>query len=95
MREEMAIDFTYARADTYVNNAEPEKALVTFLQIIDRDATQEKAGHAAVKILNRFEMCTNSLEHYEQYIERFQESVKGIEGYGLRNDVDTDRVKFQ
>jgi hypothetical protein len=83
IHEEMTIDSLYARADVYVDNAEPEEALVTFLQIIDRDVTQEKAWHEAGKILNRFEMCANSLEHYEQYVERFPESVRGIEGYEI------------
>jgi hypothetical protein len=78
----MTINSLYAIA-IHPDNGKSEEALAVFLDIVNRDASQEKARHEAGKIPNRLEMCADSFEHYERYVKRFPGSDRGLEGHEI------------
>jgi tetratricopeptide (TPR) repeat protein len=83
MRDKMTIESMYASAYVHVDRGNSDAAFAAFQDIFKRDASQEKAWHEIGKILNRFEMCDEAMAHYEQYVELFRDSVRGLEGYEL------------
>jgi Tfp pilus assembly protein PilF len=83
VREEMTIDSMYAKANVFVDKGDSDAALLAFVEIIEKDQSQEKAWHEVGKILNRFKMCDESLDHYEKYVKLFPDSVRGNQGYEI------------
>ena len=81
--QEQTITSLYTRGQMFVDRGDSQEALGSFLGIIDKDPSQEKAWHEAGKIMNRYEMCAQSLQHYWEYVERFPGSVRGQEGYEI------------
>ena len=74
---------SYAIAERLYNNGQFENAANSYLYILDKDQTQEKAAHELGKMYNHSGQCQEAQEHYDKYIELFPESERIIEGHTL------------
>lgn len=83
IREDQTIESMYIRAEVYIDKGDFETAEGIYTDIIQRDATQEKAWHEKGKILNRFEQCAEAVQYYDEYLKLFPESLRGLEGYAI------------
>jgi hypothetical protein len=70
-------------AENYVQDGNLHGALLEYSEIILDSPSEEIAWHQKGKILNRLNMCGESLFHYEEYLDRFPQSLRGLEGYEI------------
>ena len=70
-------------AENYVQDGNLHGALLEYSEIILDSPSEEIAWHQKGKILNRLNMCNESLFHYEEYLDRFPQSLRGLEGYEI------------
>ncbi len=81
--DETNITQLYIRAEHFIEKGDFEQAREFYSEIIQRDATEEKAWHEKGKLLNRFEMCLEALDHYVEYVELFPDSSRAAEGLDI------------
>ncbi len=80
----------YFRADNFENREmiQYDRALDIYSQIISLDKTEEQAWHKQGRILNHLERCSESFEHYIQYVKQFPDSSRASEGYEISRGCD-------
>ena len=81
--DETNITQLYIRAEHFIEKGDFEQAREFYSEIIQSDATEEKAWHEKGKLLNRFEMCLEALDHYGEYVELFPDSSRAAEGLDI------------
>jgi hypothetical protein len=73
----------YTAAKMQVTNGELSKALGTYTKIIDNDesGSEESAWHEKGKILVRLGYCNEAMNHYSNYVYRFEDSERAEDGF--------------
>jgi len=87
-REELrklSIPEMYLRAGDFENGeyVHYDKALDVYSKIIQIDKTEEIAWHEKGRILNHLEQCSESFDHYKEYLKVFPNSERANEGYEI------------
>ncbi len=75
----------YLRAVDHENaeNIRYDKALDVYSKIIQIDRTEETAWHEKGRILNHLERCSESFDHYKEYVQVFPDSERAHEGFEI------------
>lgn len=77
------INTLYDKAQTAVDSGKFDLAIQFYSDIVTDYPNEEKAWHEKGKLLNRFEKCDESLQHYTKYVANFPESERAKEGYEI------------
>ena len=70
-------------AENHVQNGNLNDALQIYTEIIEVNPTEEYGWHQKGKILNRLQLCDESMSHYSDYLVTFPQSIRGLEGYEI------------
>jgi len=92
-REELrklSIPEMYLRAVDHENaeNIRYAEALDIYSKIIEIDRTEEQAWHEKGRILNHLSYCSESFDHYREYVQVFPNSERANEGYEIAKECD-------
>ena len=69
----------------YLHNVS-ERPLDIYTRIMEIDPTDELAWHEKGRLLNKSEMCMESVLHYRQYVKEFPHSIRADEGYEIAKE---------
>ena len=70
-------------AENFVADGQLYRAIDVYTQILNETPDDEYTWHQKGKLLNRLGDCSNAQSHYQQYLERFSDSLRGLEGYKI------------
>ena len=67
-------------AENQIQDGQLYAALDTYTGILTETPDDEYAWHQKGKLLNRLSLCDDAQLHYEKYLDRFPNSLRGLEG---------------
>ena len=77
------ISILYDNAQNYLDDGNLLEAKLIYSEIIEQKPNEEKAWHEKGKILVRINSCNEAINHYENYVINFPDSLRGAEGFEL------------
>ncbi len=69
-------------AENHIQDGNLHGALQIYTEILEDDPS-EYLWHQKGKILNRLQLCNESMSHYSDYLDRFPNSIRGLEGFEI------------